>query len=61
MYLRLGAKLIGFNVDPAFGGALDGLIVVDLVRASSRQVARYMGEDVYRAFIDYHERGRTKR
>ncbi len=53
-YLRLGAHLIGFNVDPAFGDALDGLIVVDLLRAPRRHIERYMGTEGYRAFCQYH-------
>ena len=31
-YLRLGGKLVGFNVDPQFADVLDGLIVVDLTK-----------------------------
>jgi len=53
-YFRLGARLIGFNVDPTFGNALDGLIVVDLTKAPTRLVARYMGQDGYRAFMAHH-------
>lgn len=29
-YLKLNAKLIGFNIDPLFNNALDGLIILDL-------------------------------
>ena len=29
-YLKLGGKIIGFNLDPKFNNALDGLIVLDL-------------------------------
>lgn len=54
MYLRLGARMLGFNVDPAFGDALDGLIVVDLVKAPSRQIRRYMGDELYASFMAYH-------
>ena len=53
-YLRLGAKLIGFNVDPAFGNALDGLIVVDLTKAPRNLVAKYMGQDRQAAYLRYH-------
>ena len=40
-YLRLGAKLLGFNVDPDFGDALDGLVFtpgVDFVGTATLQV-----------------------
>jgi putative hemolysin len=53
-YLRLGARLIGFNVDPAFGDALDGLIVVDLLKAPRRHIERYMGAEGYQAFCQFH-------
>ena len=35
-YLRLGGRLLGFSVDPAFSNALDGLIVVELTRAEPK-------------------------
>lgn len=31
-YLKLNAKMVGFNVDPKFNDALDGLVVVDILR-----------------------------
>ncbi len=53
-YLALGAKLVGFNVDSAFGDALDGLIVVDLAKAPARRVVRYMGIKGHADFLKYH-------
>ena len=44
-YLGLGARVLGFNVDPAFSNVLDALIVVDLRAAPSRLLARFMGRD----------------
>ena len=29
-YLKLNGKIIGFNLDPKFNDALDGLLVLDL-------------------------------
>ena len=52
-YLKLGGKLLGFNVDPEFGDALDGLIVVDLTRTDTRVLARYMGKEASRNFLTY--------
>jgi len=43
-YLKLGGKLLGFNVDPEFSHALDGLIVVDLSRTEPRLLERYLGK-----------------
>ena len=43
-YLRLGGKLVGFNVDRQFADVLDGLIVVDLNKTDPRLVERYLGK-----------------
>ena len=53
-YLKLGGKLLGFNVDPDFGKALDGLIVVDLTQTDPKLLARYMGKDASRRFLAHH-------
>jgi len=53
-YLKLGGKLLAFNVDRDFANALDGLIVVDLLNADPRQLERYMGKDGLAAFTAYH-------
>ena len=29
-YIKLNGKIIGFNVDPKFNNALDGLLILDL-------------------------------
>jgi putative hemolysin len=44
-YLKLNARLLGFSVDPAFGDALDGLIVVDLADVPDARLIRYLGPD----------------
>jgi len=52
-YRKLGAKSLGFNVDPAFGQCLDCLFVLDLLSADNRSADRYMGREhntAYRAF-----------
>lgn len=53
-YLKLGGKLLAFNVDKDFSDCLDGLIVVDLLQADRRQLERYMGKDGLAAFHAYH-------
>jgi putative hemolysin len=55
-YLKLGGKLIGFNVDAKFSNALDGLIVVDLAAADPSLLERYMGRDGARKFLEHHRR-----
>ncbi len=54
-YLKLGGKLIGFNVDPAFSSALDGLIIVELLKTDVRLLERYLGEEGSAAFRVYHQ------
>jgi putative hemolysin len=44
-YLRLGGRILAFNVDPDFGSCVDGLIVVDLTATDPRVLARYMGAE----------------
>jgi hypothetical protein len=43
-YLRLGGRIVGFNVDRHFGDALDGLLVIDLRATSPKLLAKYMGQ-----------------
>jgi putative hemolysin len=53
-YLKLGGKLLGFNVDRDFGDALDGLIVVDLMQTDTKILARYVGRREAEAFRAFH-------
>jgi putative hemolysin len=54
-YLKLGGKLVGFNIDSDFSNALDGLIVVDLVKTDPRLLDRYMGKPGAAAFLAYQQ------
>ncbi len=57
-YLKLGGRLLGFNVDPEFSSVLDVLVLVDLRATPSSMLARYMGADDARNFIEAsHEAG----
>jgi putative hemolysin len=38
-----GAKFLAFNVDPAFGNCVDGLVLVDLERIKAAKRSRYLG------------------
>jgi putative hemolysin len=53
-YLKLGAKLLAFNVDPAFADCVDALMVCDLSNTDPRMLDRYMGKAGRETFIDYH-------
>jgi putative hemolysin len=53
-YLKLNAQVIGFNVDPHFGHALDALMVVDLATVDPRLLARYLGAEAAAGFLARH-------
>ncbi len=53
-YLKLGGKLLGFNVDPDFSDVLDGLILVDLRKTDPKILKRYMGDEGLKKFHEYH-------
>jgi putative hemolysin len=44
-YLKLGGKLLGFNLDPKFSNVVDGLILVDLAKTERRLLERYFGRE----------------
>lgn len=50
-YLKLGGRLLGFNVDPEFSDVLDVLIVVDLRETAKKILARYMGAEGAESFL----------
>jgi putative hemolysin len=53
-YLKLGGKILCFNIDPEFGNVLDGLIMVDLTQTDSKTLGRYMGQAGLKRYYDYH-------
>jgi putative hemolysin len=60
-YLKLNAKLIAFNTDPAFGDALDALMVVDLASLDAAILKRYFGADDAAAYLAFHRDGDATR
>ena len=54
-YLKLNARLLGFNLDRAFGSALDGLMLVDLAEVDRSILARYMGARRAERFLALHD------
>jgi putative hemolysin len=59
-YVKLGGKLLGFNVDPQFSDALDGLVVVDLRQTEPEILDRYMGKTGSTRFLEYHRQSSQK-
>lgn len=54
-YLKLGGRIVAFNVDPDFNNSLDGLIAVDLLNADPRTLSRYLGKAGAAEFIAFHQ------
>jgi putative hemolysin len=54
-YLKMGGRILGFNLDPEFNNTLDGLIMVDLLQSPEKLLQRYMGVDGARQFLAYHD------
>ena len=51
-YLRVGGRLLGFNVDPSFSHALDALILADLRTTPLALLERCMGRAEAKAFLE---------
>ena len=52
-YLKLNGEFIAFNVDHSFCDAVDGLVVVDLMKTERRLLERFMGAEGYRAYREF--------
>ncbi len=53
-YLKLDAKLLGFNIDPDFGHVLDALLLVDLGQVNNKILSKYMGREEAETFLSHH-------
>jgi len=49
-YLKLGGRVIGFNVDTSFGDCLDCLTIVDLRRTPDEVLSKYMSTEALLRF-----------
>ena len=52
-YMKLGGKLLAFNVDKHFGNVLDGFIQVDVTKIPQKTLEMYMGEKT-EDYLNYH-------
>lgn len=52
-YLRLGGRILAFNLDPSFSSVVDGLIAIDLRNTDPRTLRRYMGTENANIFLKY--------
>ena len=55
-YLKLGGRVLGFNIDPDFGNTLDCLVLVDLRRTEPRVLEKYMSAQAWERFCHVHPR-----
>lgn len=54
-YVKMGGKIICFNVDPAFNYCLDGFITVKIPDVDHRILKRYMGSADFEAYQNLHK------
>ncbi|MGI5868816.1 MAG: lysophospholipid acyltransferase family protein [Kiritimatiellia bacterium] len=54
-YLKLGGKILAFNLDTDFSDVVDGLILIDLRKTDPRTRARYMGDEADGLFREHHQ------
>ncbi|MGO9093958.1 MAG: lysophospholipid acyltransferase family protein [Bryobacteraceae bacterium] len=55
-YMKLGGRMLGFNVDASFSNVLDGLILVDLRKTPLAALSRYLGRASALEFLARHQR-----
>jgi len=53
-YMKLGGRMLGFNVDAKFSNALDGLVLVDLRNTPLAKLSRYMPPQEAARFLAWH-------
>ena len=54
-YLKMGGRMLGFNVDEQFSDCIDGLMVADLRHAPRAMLNRYMGAAGARDFLAWRQ------
>ena len=59
-YLRVGGKVLSFNLDPDFSNVIDGLIMVDVTKTDPRKQKHYMGKEAMERFMAYHNRQKSR-
>lgn len=55
-YLKLGGRLLGFNVDIHFNDAIDCLLVIDLRHTDIRMLRKYLSNEALERFAKAHRR-----
>lgn len=55
-YLKLGGRIVSFNVDKEFSDVLDGLILLDMLNIPDKNLSTYMGKENAAKYRAYHEK-----
>ncbi|NJN97150.1 MAG: hypothetical protein HC875_25170 [Anaerolineales bacterium] len=53
-YLKFGARVLAFNVDPDFANVIDALVLVDLTETDPKILRRYVEKEQIEPFLAYH-------
>ncbi len=53
-YMKLGGRILAFNIDPEFGDCMDGLILVDIPNMPRKMMDRFMGPEAAEAYLAHH-------
>jgi putative hemolysin len=56
-YLKLGGRILGFNVDHDFCDVLDALIMVDFAKTDPKYLKKYMGRENALRYLYHHSVG----
>lgn len=53
-YMKLGGRILAFNIDPDFGDCMDGLIMVDIPNTPRKMMDRFLGAEAAEAYLAFH-------
>lgn len=56
-YLKMGGKVLRFNVDPDFNYCIDGMVDIKVAEADERMMRRYMGSEQFAGYRALHGYG----
>ena len=59
-YMKLGGRILAFNIDPEFGDCMDGLIMVDIPNTPRKMMDRFIGVEGAEAYLAYHDKLKKK-
>jgi putative hemolysin len=54
-YIKMGGKIIAFNVDPDFNNVLDGLMFIDLTKTDAAIMRKYLTPEGYSKYCEFQK------